>query len=252
MDVNLLSQTISEIETRKEAAAEKVRRCDKAIAALKELWPELASQIPKLTETDWRKKDCEIEEILAPPARQSPARKRKKSEYSGITSERKAKKLAGEETQRLADLAEQIENNPDRPTSGRTSKSGYKGVHYVPRNRRWRASPWDREDKRIKNIGTYESPELAAAAVQEFIGNHTEARRLRDLTAPSETSPDHVATAPLVPADKVGTVWECNRCGKRWAVAARPGICAACGFQVFVKVNRDGSGRFDLKESLDE
>lgn len=59
-------------------------------------------------------------------------------------------------------------------------KSKYKGVSPLKTPGKFRAMIWDAKTKKVKHLGTFESELLAAAAVQEFLGNKKESRRLRN------------------------------------------------------------------------
>jgi len=113
---------------------------------------------------------------------------------------------------------------------GRPAKfSKYKGVSKT-RTRRdgsffYRACVY--KDKKNHHLGIFEIEELAAAAVQEFLGNNDEAQRLRDLAEQKNNNPDR----PLP-----GTFWECNKCAHQHHVNQRPIKCEDCGNESLRKI----------------
>lgn len=58
-------------------------------------------------------------------------------------------------------------------------KSEYKGVR--PSGKKWAAAYWDTVKKKPVSLGTYVVEEIAAAAVQDQLGNTKEAARLRQI-----------------------------------------------------------------------
>lgn len=64
--------------------------------------------------------------------------------------------------------------------SGKAPKSGskYKGVK--AEGKKFSAQCWDGKNKKLKYLGMFESELLAAAVVQEELGNYGEAKRLRN------------------------------------------------------------------------
>lgn len=74
--------------------------------------------------------------------------------------------------------AEKPTSAKKKTASRRGAKSKYKGVSPSRTSGKFRAQFCDK--KKIKHLGTFESELLAAAAVQEALGNHEEAKRLRN------------------------------------------------------------------------
>ena len=67
-------------------------------------------------------------------------------------------------------------------TPARSARSGpkskYKGVSKAIKSGKFRAQFWDKEKNKNKYLGTFDSELEAAAAYQEHIGCHKEARRM--------------------------------------------------------------------------
>lgn len=77
-----------------------------------------------------------------------------------------------------------------------------------------------------KHLGTHNKEELAAAAVQEHLGNKEEATRLRKL-AEAETDRE---IRQLKEEDKV-TAWDCKGCGQGYKY--KPDQCGKCNGSSF-------------------
>jgi len=112
-------------------------------------------------------------------------------------------------------------------------------------------------------LGTFYGPvgEIEAAAkAQDAIGNPAEAQRLRqkaaDLAEQLDANPDRPKSRRRKrqePADLPSPAahkWECNRCGRDYI--AKPEKCPACRGKSFLRINADGSGQSDLRDSPDE
>lgn len=151
------------------------------------------------------------------------------------------------------------ERSSRRGASG-TPFSQYKGVTKgKPRKDgtlTYKAGAYSAIDKKIHFLGTYEVEELAAAAVQEFLGNKTEAKRLRaigeqkwaDSAEQRENNPNKPRVdvsshrhgqhqypkrqdqAPVENEDsQVGVVWRCDDCGHQHISTLCPKHCESCG-----------------------
>ncbi len=76
------------------------------------------------------------------------------------------------------------------------------------------------------SLGYHNTEELAAAAVQEHLGNAEEAARLRKL-AEQQTDKD----IRLLKGDNEVTAWDCNACGKGYKY--KPDQCGKCNGRSF-------------------
>jgi len=184
-----------------------------------------------------------------------------------------------EEVKRLSGLLEHAENNPDRPAgpgkagiptghkppspaqapskarsshkgASATTYSQYKGVTKGKTRTdgtiTFKAGAWSPTDKRNHRLGTYEIEELAAAAVEEFLGHADEAKRLRamaeqkkaDAIEQAENNPDRGQETEPGPAgvEHVSVAWECGACGHIHLVAARPRKCEKCRHESLRKI----------------
>lgn len=89
----------------------------------------------------------------------------------------KPKKAKGKKTQKVKKV-------PKIPKAAKTSRRGpkakskYKGVK--AQGKKFAGQCWDKVSKKVRHLGMFESELLAAAAVQEKLGNYGEARRLRN------------------------------------------------------------------------
>jgi hypothetical protein len=75
---------------------------------------------------------------------------------------------------------------------------------------------------KYKALGSYKTEELAAAAVQEYLGNSEEAARLRKL-AEQKTDQE---IGQLKEETEI-TAWDCSACGKGYQY--KPDVCGKCG-----------------------
>jgi rubrerythrin len=97
----------------------------------------------------------------------------------------------------------------------RTNKKGKKGfIAQIFRGGRYKA------------LGSHKTEELAAAAVQEYLGKEEEAARLRKL---AEQKTDR-EIRKLKEETKV-TVWDCSACGAGYKY--KPDQCGKCGGSSF-------------------
>lgn len=83
-----------------------------------------------------------------------------------------------------------------------------------------------RETGGYKHLGTHNTEESAAAAVQDHLGNKEEATRLRKL-AEAKTDEE---IKQLTGRDKV-TAWDCSGCGQGYKY--KPDVCGKCGGHSF-------------------
>ena len=67
-----------------------------------------------------------------------------------------------------------------KPKDKTAAKSEFKGVSASGTPGKWRAMAWDKKQKKLIHLGTFDSELLAAAAYQDYSGNKKEAMRLRN------------------------------------------------------------------------
>jgi len=72
----------------------------------------------------------------------------------------------------------------------------YKGVSRAITHGKWRVQFWDKENNKNIHIGTFSSELSAAAAYQEYIGCHKEARRLLNEYEEGDCGPEDPGKFP--------------------------------------------------------
>lgn len=110
--------------------------------------------------------------------------------------------------------------------AGKNAKSKYLGVRVKTRayGRKKYTAQVVRNGK-YTGLGTYNTEEDAAAAVQEHLGNTEEAARLRKLA--EQKTDEEIAEL------KGQTAWDCTNCGKGYQY--KPDQCGKCGHSSFTK-----------------
>lgn len=109
--------------------------------------------------------------------------------------------------------------------------SQYKGVSLHKKTGKYRAQIW--RNGRLNHLGTFEKEIDAAAAVQEYLGNKQEAKRLRKESADTEAVARTRAAKKkeLVPSEFFQGGYECTGCGEDYV--EKPQRCDKCGGSVF-------------------
>jgi len=82
----------------------------------------------------------------------------------------------------------------DQTSARRDTK--YKGVSKAITPGKFRAQFWDKEKNKNKYLGTFDSELEAAAAYQEHIGNHKEARRMLNEYQEGDCGPEDPGKFP--------------------------------------------------------
>lgn len=122
-------------------------------------------------------------------------------------------------------------STPAKPASpDDREKSGYKGVRRIAcagGGFKYHASYWDAKKKKAKHLGTFDDELVAAAKVQDALGNTAEAQKLRDMVKQIENNPDRgkgkeQGTKAGKTSDE--TYFECNKCGRKYE--NRPERCS--------------------------
>ena len=133
-------------------------------------------------------------------------------------------------------------SKPEPKRAGRNSTTGIKGVSRSGKKFRATATV----NGKTKGLGTFTTPELAAAAVADHDRRMADTHRLRRIPAGQSAEPQ------TRPAGEV--LWQCNKCGRDQHAPQRPVACGNCGDTSFSRV-ANPFGRRDLdncSESPDE
>lgn len=129
--------------------------------------------------------------------------------------------------------------------------SQYTGVTKYPPDR-WKGLASIRG--KMQWCGIHKVEELAAAAVQEKLGNPELAQGLRDLAEQKKNKPNHglVNAAGwraegVVPTDLESQTlgWECNRCSRLHEQELKPKECEQCMATSFTRILPSGEGASD-------
>lgn len=107
---------------------------------------------------------------------------------------------------------------------------------------KYKASYWDKENKKHVYLGLYDSEFEAAAAYAEHIGDHKEAAMLRAMAKENaELNPDKPldSTSRHEAKRKGEFIWVCKRCGLEYKSS---GTCAGCGNDDMQKVPLSSRG----------
>ncbi len=148
---------------------------------------------------------------------------------------RECHKLAKDDAAHKSEKRESVKDTRPIGPGPKNRKSEFRGVTPVLAygETRYRATAWDREERRCISLGTFDEELEAAVAVAKYLHDGPEIQRISDLIEQKENNPDREKPSQ---ATKTGMVWECRRCGHQHTVTERPEKCENCGYDALRRI----------------
>ncbi|MCK4958059.1 MAG: hypothetical protein KAT00_01635 [Planctomycetes bacterium] len=147
--------------------------------------------------------------------------------------EKKLEKMAASTTPKCP--ASAVAQKPKKQKRGRGS-SQYLGVSYNKKSGKWTAQI-NRRGKH-KGLGSYDDELLAAAAVQKYLGNEDEAKKLRDQLHIEWNTGKRIADMKDDVRGEEEVFWECVGCSHEFGEDYPTGVCPKCNGTSFERSRR--------------